>query len=230
MAMKSLMLVYGSSDLGKALISRFAKAKNYWKILNIDSTPQSLSSTSHINWTKPIGLQIDSVENEVMAFSKKYECIISAGYEFSPTKFKDFEIFNTMSKLNNSCVLPALLASHLSTKYLAENGLLMFHGSYQVLKDKHYDAPAFGTALNMVHGISDFMANSPSLPQGAKIITVAPDFAYKDEGDRKPETLLEPETVAEHIYMWANAENGVPANASFIGITGNKGIVIPEIL
>lgn len=228
--MKSLMLLYGSSDLGKALISRFAKANNYWRVLNIDSINNPQVSHLNIDWTKPITPQLESVENELQKFSDKYQCIISAGYQFTPTKFKEVEALKVMSELNSSCVLPALLASHLSTKFLDENGLLLFHGSHHVLKDKDYDAAVFGTALNMVHGISDYMANSPLLPKGAKVITAATDFAYPNEFGRKPEDVLDPEAVAEEVYMWANADKGLPENGSFIGITGNKGIVVPNVL
>eukprot|EP00826_Nyctotherus_ovalis_P013653 TRINITY_DN13726_c0_g1_i3.p1 TRINITY_DN13726_c0_g1~~TRINITY_DN13726_c0_g1_i3.p1 ORF type:complete len:231 (+),score=65.50 TRINITY_DN13726_c0_g1_i3:165-857(+) len=230
MSMKSLMLLYGASELGKALLTTFAKAKSSWKVLNIDSVLDPNSTNVYIDWTKSMGPQILSVEDKVRQFSDKYSCIISAGYQFVPTKFKDLQVFNSISALNSSCVLPALLASHLATAFLQENGLLMLHGSYQVLKDKYYEAPVFGTALNMVHGIGDFMANSGSLAKGARVITVAPDFAYGGETERKTENLLEPEAVAEEMYMWANADKGVPENGSFIGITGNKGIVIPEIL
>eukprot|EP00826_Nyctotherus_ovalis_P013654 TRINITY_DN13726_c0_g1_i7.p1 TRINITY_DN13726_c0_g1~~TRINITY_DN13726_c0_g1_i7.p1 ORF type:complete len:172 (+),score=43.37 TRINITY_DN13726_c0_g1_i7:165-680(+) len=149
MSMKSLMLLYGASELGKALLTTFAKAKSSWKVLNIDSVLDPNSTNVYIDWTKSMGPQILSVEDKVRQFSDKYSCIISAGYQFVPTKFKDLQVFNSISALNSSCVLPALLASHLATAFLQENGLLMLHGSYQVLKDKYYEAPVFGTALNL---------------------------------------------------------------------------------
>ena len=229
--MKSLMLVCGASELGIAIASRFAKYKSHWKTLSIDTTTNP--PTDHnlsFKWSEPIESQLESAYSSIQSFSPKYHCIISAGHLFEPTKFKDPKIFNSMSNLNQLCMLPALVSSHLAVKYLEKEGILMFRGSYQVLKDKYHEHFAYGTALNMVHGIGDYMANSKEMPEGSRVLTVAPDFALLGETDRKPDKILKPESVAEHIFMWANAEAGVPSNGSFVGITGTNGVAVPEIL
>jgi len=230
--MKSLLLISGSSELGKSIGIKFSQFKNHWKTLNIDCGQNShVNKNIQIDWTKPIENQLNSIHNQISSFSQHYNCIISAAQIFSPMKFKDQKLFEEMQKLNQNAILPSLLAAHLSTKFLSKNGLLFLHGSYQILKDQYHESPIYGTAMNMVHGVGDFMANNlKELPENSKVITIVTDFSIKGENPRKPEKVLTPSAVAEQIFMWANAEAGVPANGSFVGLTGNKGIAIPEIL
>lgn len=66
---------------------------------------------------------------------RRYDCILAAGHRFDATEFKDPKAFEVLSMLHRGSVLPALLASHLATQFLKKSGLLIFTGSYQVLKD-----------------------------------------------------------------------------------------------
>ncbi len=230
--MKSLMLICGTSELGAAIATCFGHYKNHWRTLNIDSVPvPSATSNLSLDWGKPMESQLPSLYPQITAFANAYDCIISAGHAFEPTKFKDQNVFKAMDHLNRHCMSPALLAAHLAVKYLGKGGLLMLRGAYQVVKDVQNENPVYGTMISMMHGLGDFMANSKTaLPEGAKVLTLAPDFTLAGETARKPEKVLTAAAVAEQVYMWANAEAGIPANGAVVGITGNNGVAIPEIL
>lgn len=83
-------------------------------------------------------------------------------------------------------------------------------------------------AQTTVHGIADYMASSKDLPEGARVIMAAPNLALNK--DTKPSEAVDIPALANYMFMWANAEAGVPANGTFVGIKNDKGVAIPEML
>ena len=54
----------------------------------------------------------------------------------------------------NVCLYPSLLGAHLATKYLTEDGIIMFTGAAAVFKEPQPDMIAYAVAKTAVHSLA----------------------------------------------------------------------------
>lgn len=65
-------------------------------------------------------------------------------------------------------------AAHLASKFLTENGLLIFTGSEQVISEPCDNELTYALTKNSVCTIAENIAKNPKLPASSRIITIFP--------------------------------------------------------
>ena len=89
----------------------------------------------------------------------------------------------------------------------------------------------YGLTQSMVHGVGDYVANCAEMvDKEARVITIAPNLQLAEKVPLDAGEELSVDAIAEYIYMWANAEAGLPSNGAIVGFKGKQGVAIPELL
>ncbi len=111
MLKKSMVIIGGSGDLGRAILSLLQKT--HWKTLNIDYTETKLATQNHLlNAETPISSQLENVHKTVAGFREEYEAMISvAGCEPSGHSIKDPSVFSAYRRMYQANVESALLCT-----------------------------------------------------------------------------------------------------------------------
>jgi NAD(P)-dependent dehydrogenase (short-subunit alcohol dehydrogenase family) len=74
----------------------------------------------------------------------------------------------------NVCLYPSLLGAHLATKYLAENGLMIFTGAAAVFKEPQPDMIAYSMAKTAVHSLALNLTEKAKM-ENRRVITLLPE-------------------------------------------------------
>ena len=126
----------------------------------------------------------------------------------------------------NLNLVPCLLAAHLSTKYLAESGLIIFTGAAAVFKEPQPDMIGYSLAKTGVHSLAlNLSEKLLSEGKNQKVLTILPQTIGKDN---KPPGA-DPEHIAELLKGWVDGLN-VPNNGSFAVLKTKNGAVVPEFV
>ena len=87
---------------------------------------------------------------------------------------KDNDIFEKYEKLDKMNTQSALLTSHLATKYLAEQGMLVLTGAAAVFTAPTNYAFAYGITKSATHALALQMAERTDLPKTSTVCCILP--------------------------------------------------------
>ena len=124
------------------------------------------------------------------------------------------------------------MTGHLSTKFLAPQGFLMFTGAAAV-----FEGPvnfAFGYAMSKAatHHLALQMAERTEIPESSTVVTILPqiiDTKANREAmpDMDKQDWQPPNKIADLIVGWANNTNR-PENGSFAKLKFENNCIVPE--
>lgn len=87
---------------------------------------------------------------------------------------KDSNIFEVYEQQDRVNFQSALLAGHIATKCLAENGLLMFTGAAAVFEGPVNYAYAYYIAKSATHALALQLSERKEIPQTSSVVTILP--------------------------------------------------------
>ena len=87
---------------------------------------------------------------------------------------KDKDVFEKYDKLDRMNLQSALLSSHLASKFLAEQGLLLLTGAASVFEGPTNYAFAYGITKSATHSLALQMAERSELPKTSSVICILP--------------------------------------------------------
>jgi len=87
---------------------------------------------------------------------------------------KDKDVFEKYDKLDKMNMQSALLTSHLATRYLGEQGLLLLTGASAVFSGPTNYAFAYGLTKAATHSLVLQMAERSDLPRTSDVICILP--------------------------------------------------------
>ena len=157
---------------------------------------------------------------------------MAGGFDVGNVKDKTiFENFHTQDKINFQ---PALLAAHMSTQHLAEQGLLMFTGAAAVFEGPVNFAYGYYLAKSTTHALALQMAERKEIPETCSVVTILPTIIDTPANRQAMPEMdksdwLPADDVALLIRQWANGENR-PENGSFAKLNFKNGVVFPTFL
>lgn len=113
-----------------------------------------------------------------------------------------------------------MLAGHIATKSLSEQGMLLFTGAATVFESPVYYASGYYFAKTATHALAMNMSEKDCLPETATVVTILPgmlDTKANREAmpDMDTNTWLPTEKLAVVIQKWADGENR-PENGSYV--------------
>ena len=136
-----------------------------------------------------------------------------------------------MEKMNTQS---ALLSAHLASKFLAEQGLLVFTGAAKVFEGPTNFALAYGLSKQATHSLALHMAEREGIPKSADVVTILPTTidtpANRESMPNDDHSIwLPPDNIANLVRAWAEGENR-PVNGSFAKLNFQNGAVVPQFL
>lgn len=139
---KTLVLIGGNSDLGKAIVDKFSHTYlRKWKVLSIDVTENPKATRNFLldpNHS-PTPENMESLHKQVTDLSDELDAVIDISQVeninpdltlSSPEIFEEFELLRK-KKLNS-----VLLATNLSSHYLAPNGYVAISCNMEAFRNQ----------------------------------------------------------------------------------------------
>lgn len=171
---------------------------------------------------------------QVLAFSKSYDSIICVAGGFELSSIKDKHIFDIYERQDRVNFQSALLAGHIATKCLDEEGMLMFTGAAAVFEGPVNYAYAYYLAKSTTHALALQLAERKEIPENSDVVTLLPQIidtpanrASMPDADTSEWTPLD--KLAMMIRQWSDKENR-PVNGSFAKVNFKNGVVYPTFL
>ncbi|RCI03565.1 hypothetical protein CU098_005878 [Rhizopus stolonifer] len=172
----SKLLVYGGAGaLGRSLVQHF-KSKGF-TVINVDLIENTEADYNTLtNASASLSEQGESISHslsQVLGSDKLCGIFcVAGGWAGGNAANKDF-LKNSELMISQS-VHSSLIASHLASKYLEENGLLTLTGALAALEATP-GMIGYGIAKASVHHlVQDLAASNGGLPQGAKVTAILP--------------------------------------------------------
>lgn len=109
-----------------------------------------------------------------MVGNRKYNSIICVAGGFQMGSISHENLFEDYEKMNQVNFQPALLAGHIATKSLTEQGLLVFTGAASVFEGPVNYASGYYFAKTATHALAMNMSELDCLPQTATVVTILP--------------------------------------------------------
>lgn len=215
----SVVILGANGALGQAVAKRFIAAS--WNPLLCDvSALSAIAGTFHlIDTTLPPKEQYESLAKAVKSeFGEgcRLDAIINVGGGFRMDNAHSNTIFDNLKLMHSSSVESSVIAAHLASLYLKENGLLVLPGAAAAAKPTPW-AVSYGAAKAAVHHLVRSLSSGGGLPTGTTVVGIAPvmldtpaNRASMPEADMSSWTP--PEEVADRLLAWAEkkdtAKNG----------------------
>ncbi|RKP07991.1 dihydropteridine reductase-like protein [Thamnocephalis sphaerospora] len=228
MSTQQKVIVYGGAGaLGDALV-RYFKTKG-WSTVSVDVRANG-EADQNIEVSVDTGLaqqteQVEAAVRGVLSGSKVDAVLCVAGgwaggNVSSATGLANAELMWKQS-VNSS-----LIAAHVASKHLKDNGLLVFTGALAA-KSGTAGMIGYGTAKAAVHHLTTSLADPNSgLPTGARVAAILPitldtpgNRAGSPNADYSSWTPLD--VVAEKLYAWATEAESFNNGALISIITKN---------
>ena len=93
---------------------------------------------------------------------------------FKVGSIKDNDIYEKYFEMDRMNFQSALLAGHLSTKYLGPQGFLMFTGAAAVFKGPVNYAYGYAISKSATHHLALQMAERKEIPKSSTVVTILP--------------------------------------------------------
>ena len=171
---KKILNIGGTGQLGKAI----AKCFQPYNITNIDF--QECSLAKH-NILLKSGAKAE--ENNLHAISElkkanvKFDSILVTAGGWAGGSIKDDDYLLKTQKMLDMNLSSNLLAAHLATKYLANNGLIIFTGAAAVFREPQPEMIGYALAKTGVHSLAlnlcQYFLNNE---HKGKVITILPEI------------------------------------------------------
>ncbi|CAD8089083.1 unnamed protein product [Paramecium sonneborni] len=157
----------GSGALGRSMVKVFKG----WKVTSVDFNKNEdcdniiIENSSDINVLKS---ELNTLE--------KFNCIVCVAGGWTGGSIKDENVLQVYENMNQKSVVPALVCSHLATKQLSRQGLLIFTGAYSVFNAPTPSMIGYALAKTAVHTLAIQTAVSTHLPEDSAVITLLPNY------------------------------------------------------
>jgi len=227
------VIIFGSNGaLGRAISQRFSNGG--WNRVLVDVSPtEQISdkrffvSLSGITKLADQYSAIQSKLNEVGFPVNGIHAVINAGGGFRMDDASSDDIFENLQAMYSSSVESSMLASHVASKYLAPNGLLVLTGAAACTEGTPW-AFTYGSMKSAVHQMVKSLGSKSGcgLPQGSVTVGIAPvmldtpaNRASMPDADVSSWTPLG--DVAEELFKWASAESNPESGNIYKIVTSN---------
>ena len=87
---------------------------------------------------------------------------------------KDKDVFDKFARMDSMNFQTALLSAHLSTKFLAEQGLICFTGAATVFEGPVNFAFAYAMTKSTTHALAQHLAQREEIPESTTVLTILP--------------------------------------------------------
>jgi len=127
--------------------------------VNVDFNPHKIAKTNILlDQTLTPAQNNQNTINSIKSLSVKFNAILVTAGGWTGGSIADADYVEKVKLMNKVNLYPAMLAAHLSTKYLAPNGLVVFTGAAAVYKEPQPDMIAYALAKAGTHYLASHLA------------------------------------------------------------------------
>ena len=226
---KRALVIGGAGALGRAVVKSF---KPTWEVTSVDLQVSPEAKESLVLQAQ------DSTEVQAATLTKslqgKYGAILCVAGGFTMGSIASADIFAQWRQMMELNVMPSLLAAHLATKFLSDQGLLVFTGAAGPFQTPTPGLLAYSLSKNAVHSLALNMAARTDIPSITSVLTILPGTMDTprnrlDMPDANRSSWISTEGVANLLKEWAENKNR-PENGSYLLLKTEKGAVVPQFV
>jgi len=135
--MKNLLIIGGSGQLGKIILSTFKTKSPKWNTFNLDFRENNETEKNFIikeNWK----LNPEIIPQIQTCFDNStYDCIVNVAGGWQMEGLKSKNILISTEEMMNMNFYSSILAAHLASQYLKKKSLLVLTGAFMVYKQNN---------------------------------------------------------------------------------------------
>ena len=228
---RNVMVLGGNGALGRAMVSAFKQRS--WGVLSVDLNQNSEADSNLVlAGDQQVQSQLPAIYEQTRSFAPSYDSIICVAGGFDVSNVKDDDVLEKYLHIDKVNFQSALLAGHLSTKFLGPQGLLMFTGAAAVFEGPVNFAYGYAMSKAATHHLALQMAELTEIPSSSTVCTILPQIVDTPTNreampDADTSEWQPPAKIAELVRGWAEGDNR-PINGSFAKLCYENGCIIPE--
>jgi len=219
--MKNLLVVGGSGQLGRTIITSFKINVPKWNVMNIDFKSNTEADCNFIIKKKLIKEEILEINRNEFLTSKKLDCVINVAGGWLGGVIDDPDVIDNLNMMMEMNLNSSILAANIAKKFLNKNSLFVLTGANAVKSGMNPGMIAYHLSKQSVHNLSELLIQTKELPENTKIVTILPSI-IDTETNRKAmpnanfDSWTKPEKIADTIKNWADRKTY--PNESFLKI------------
>lgn len=227
---KRALVIGGAGALGRAVTKSF---KVNWEVTSVDLQPNPEAKQSVLIQPQ------DSAETQATTLAKslqgKYNAILCVAGGFTMGSIASADVFAQWRQMMELNVMPSLMTAHLATKFLEDQGLLVFTGAAGPFQAPTPGILVYSLSKNVVHSLALNMSTRTDISSIATVLTILPGTLDTprnrlDMPDANRSSWVSTEGVATLLKEWAENKNR-PDNGSYLLLKKNeKDVVVPEFV
>lgn len=173
MASKKILCIGGAGQLGKHVAKSFLP----YNITNVDFGECESASTNILMHSGAASQENNlSVINQLKKTNPRFDSIVVTAGGWAGGSIKNDDYFQTCQRMIEVNLYSSMLAAHLATKYLTENGLVVFTGAAAVFREPQPDMIGYSIAKTGVHSLAlnltQYFLNQE---KQSRVITILPE-------------------------------------------------------
>lgn len=221
---KVAFVLGGSGQLGSGVVDRFIALG--WSCISADfrASPQATQSIVF-----PAGTTASDQYNLIKSsLSGHVDAVVCAAGGFEMESIGSPDVFAHLDKLIDFNIKSALLASHVASRHLNKDGLLVLTGAKAALGPTAW-AIAYGMTKAATHNLVQSLAvETKDMPEGATVLAILPitiDTATnrRDMPGADTSTWTPIPVIGDRIAHWASEKASRPTTGSMIQIATKAG-------
>ncbi|CAG9323566.1 unnamed protein product [Blepharisma stoltei] len=227
--MRRALVIGGSGALGRSMVEIF---RDSWEVTSVDLRENSSAHKNIIlNELQKIDDQCESCKRELTG---KYDAILCVAGGFAGGSISEPEVFSKIQHLMKLNLFPCVMAGHIATQFLAEEGLIVLTGAAACFKDTTPGIIAYALSKTATHSLALNLATRQDIPATSTVATILPEVIDTPSNrDAMPNAdfskWANPRSIAALVKMWAEGVNR-PENGSFAVLKTVNGQIVPEFV
>ena len=221
----------GSGALGSAVARRFLQN---FRVTNIDFSPNAECSDNLILDPTLTPTQSMHVLKKSLK-TQTFNSVICTAGGWAGESISSPQIFESVQKMIDMNFMSTLTAAELARENLEQGGIFINTGASLVFKEPCPDMLSYALSKNLVHNLHQILLFDPRfVEKEIHSICILPTV-IDNPGNRAgmPDAdfskWLNPEKVAEQLYMWVNSDN-LPDNGAFVNLEESNGMIQTTVL
>lgn len=224
--MSNILVLGGAGGLGRAVVRRFAAAQ--WNTINVDYKTNDesknsvlLSSTS--SWQDQAGYIAEFLENKRL----KLDGVVCTAGGWSGGAVNEKNGLDSVQSMWEMNVQSAVVASHIASKYLLADGMLVLTGATAAL-DGTPGMAGYGISKAATHQLVKTMGvpgalNERTCSVGVLPITIDTPANRESMPDADFSSWTSPEDMAMKIFEWHMVPHLRPPSGSLMNVVTTDG-------
>eukprot|EP00002_Diphylleia_rotans_P007817 TRINITY_DN17485_c0_g1_i1.p1 TRINITY_DN17485_c0_g1~~TRINITY_DN17485_c0_g1_i1.p1 ORF type:complete len:231 (+),score=55.68 TRINITY_DN17485_c0_g1_i1:59-751(+) len=215
---KSAVVIGVNGALGRSVCSAFQRAG--YTVIGTDLQPTVADVNIPIDSAVSYAESSKQVAQKVSEASPKVDAVICVAGGWNGGYPKDDDVFTSLENMYNMNMKSALLAAHIASRFLKEDGLFVLTGASAALGPTPFMV-AYGMTKAATHHLLDSVVADSNFPQGTRAVAILPltldtpsNRAAMPTADYSTWTPVD--DIANKLVSWSDKQEAITSGDKYL--------------